>query len=146
MLLWFCESKLDSSLTSLMTLQESRWCFYSSLLCTQYLPCMVVYIPAGVRHFAQLCPHQGEYMFVLSVIFRWSTEMLLLWSMWWECDWATMFVKQAHCVSMTRMFCCVTGKMAAELLSSRDDFPHDAVCVDAAAHRASVQSKRSAIW
>lgn len=50
-----------------------------------------------------------------------------------------MFVKQAHCVSMTRMFCCVTGKMAAELLSSCDDFHHDAVCVDAAACRASAK-------
>lgn len=135
---WFCESRFDSSLTSPMTLQEPRWCFLFPPV-TQYLTCMVVYIPAGVGQFAQLCPHQGEYMFVLSVIFRWSTEMLLLWSMWWECDWATVFVKQAHCVSMTRMFCCVTGKMADELLCSCDDFHHDAVCVDAAARRASVK-------
>lgn len=41
-----------------------------------YLWCMVVYISARVRHFAQLCAHQGECIFVLSVMFRCSTEML----------------------------------------------------------------------
>lgn len=41
--------------------------------------------------------------------------------------------KQAHCVSMTLMFCCVTEKkIAAELLSSWDDCYDDAVCVDTA--------------
>lgn len=33
MLLWFCDSKLDSSLTSLMTLQEHRWCFLFQPVC-----------------------------------------------------------------------------------------------------------------
>lgn len=84
----------------------------SSSLCWIYLVCMVVYISDGVWHFAQsvLIREKTCLLTVLSVIFRCSTEVLLLWSMWWECDWATMYDKQAHCVSMTWMFCCVTEK------------------------------------
>lgn len=39
-----------------------------------------------------------------------NIRMLSSWSMWRERDWATVFVKQTHCVSMTWMFCCVLGK------------------------------------
>lgn len=59
-----------------------------------------------------------NYMFVPSLILRGSTELYLLWSMWWERDWATVFSKQAHCVSVIQMFCCVTGKKKTQLTSA----------------------------
>lgn len=65
---------------------------------------------SDILHSCVLIRENTLLLTVLSVIFRCSTEVLLLWSMRWECDWATMYKKQAHCVSMNWMFCCVTEK------------------------------------
>lgn len=84
--------------------------FFSYSLFWIYLICMVVYISDGVWHFAQLCPHQGEYILFNVMCWVWYSDVALRCFYCEACDWATMYDKKAHCVSMTWMFCCVTEK------------------------------------
>lgn len=56
-----------------------------------------------------------------------------------------MYVKQAHCVSMTRMFCCVTENSLRPLSPIVKISYYDAVCVETTDVRASDEADKSSV-